>query len=163
VTTELLGKAKDWKIRFDLTAPEAGQEKNRPFPPEIIPEAGKRPDGVIWSMSSKIVIWVELTSPWEENMQVKHFFKLDHYTDLKIACEANGWRVYPLCVEIGCRGHVSQSFYHMCKVLGFSRRERKNLKYDVERTALHCSHAILCARYNKVWEPKPLLDVSTWS
>ena len=162
MTTELLAKATDWNLQFDLTAPAYGQTKERPFPPEIVANPGKRPDGVIWSCSSRIVLWVELTSPWEPNMEERHFFKLDWYTQLKIACEGNGWKVYPLCVEIGCQGRCSRSFYHMCGVLGFTNKERDELKYDVERTALHCSHAILCARYQKQWLPKPLLDVSKW-
>ena len=48
-------------------------------------------------------------------------------------------------------------------MLGLTKEERKELKYEVEKTALHCSHAIVAARYQKEWIPKPLLDVSKWS
>ena len=96
-------------------------------------------------------------------MTLRHSQKLACYTQLKIDCEANGWKVHALCVEVGCRGHVSQSFDWMCKVLGLTKEERKELKYEVEKTALHCSHAIVAARYQKEWIPKPLLDVSKWS
>ena len=41
---------------------------------------------------------------------------------------------------------MSQSFEGMCKVLGMTKEERKVLKYEVEKTALHCSHAIVAAR-----------------
>ena len=34
---------------------------------------------------------------------------------------------------------------------------------EVEKTALHSSHAIVAARYQKEWMPKPLLDVSKWN
>ena len=71
--------------------------------------------------------------------------KHTHYTQPKIDCEANGWKVHSLCVEVGCRGHVSQLFDWMCKVLGLTKEERKELKYEVEKTALHCSHAIMAA------------------
>ena len=47
-------------------------------------------------------------------------------------------------------------------MLGLSE-ERKELKYEVVKTALHCSHAIVAAQYQKEWIPKPLLDISKWS
>ena len=87
-----------------------------------MPFAGKRPDGVIWSASRKIVVWIELTSPWEDNMGGKHEFKMHHYNQLQIDCEAKGWEVHPLCVEVGCRGHVAEPFRYMCRVLGFTRK-----------------------------------------
>ena len=70
----LLERADDWKVHVDLNAPEYGQMENTLFPPEIVPTA-ERPDLVIWSSSIKTVIWVELTSPWEETMEKNHFFK----------------------------------------------------------------------------------------
>ena len=81
---------------------------------------------------------------------------------LKIDCdhEANGRKVHALCVEVRCRGHVSQSFDWMCKVLGLSKDKRTELTYEVEEPALHCSHATVAARYEKEWIPKPLLAVS---
>ena len=45
---EVLAKAMDWKLMFDINAPEFEQSKERPFPPEILACPGSRPDGVIW-------------------------------------------------------------------------------------------------------------------
>ena len=95
-------------------------------------------------------------------MTIRHFEKLSKYNQLKIDREARGWQVYPLCVEIGCRGYAAQSFHHMCRVLGFSSRETKTLKYSVEKTALYCSYAIFVHCYQRKWPGKPLLDVSQW-
>ena len=58
--------ANDWKVQFDVN--DGGVSvKERPFPSEIavVSGPGSRPDGVIWSMQTKTVIWIELTSPWE--------------------------------------------------------------------------------------------------
>ena len=96
-------------------------------------------------------------------MTLRHSEKHTRYTQLKIDCETNGWNMHALCVEVGCRGHVSQSFDWMCKVQGLTKKDRKELKYEVKKTALHCSHAIVAARYQKEWVPKSLLDVSKWS
>ena len=92
-----------------------------------------------------------------------HFRKNAKYSQLKINCEAKGWKVHPLCVEVGCRGYVAESFHRMCKVLGFTKKEQQALKLDVEKTAKHCSHYIFWHRYQKHWEPRHPLDVSKWS
>ena len=52
----------------DHVRPGFGQDT---FPAEIIETnggVGSRPDDVIWSMSTKVVVWIELTCPWEDNM-----------------------------------------------------------------------------------------------
>ena len=54
---------------------------------------------------------------------LRHHEKLSRYNQLKIDCEGNGWRVHPLCVEVGCRGRCGQSYEWMCKVLGFTKEE----------------------------------------
>ena len=97
-------------------------------------------------------------------MTTWHDTKLANYNQLKIDCEQKGWKVASLAVEVGCRGHVSEtSFPYMCKVLGFTRNEGKDLKWNVERTALHCSYAIFVHRFQLEWGKKPLLDVSRWN
>ena len=68
--------------------------------------------------------------------------------------------MHSLCVEVGCRGDISQWFEWMCKVLGLTMLEREDRKYKVVKTVLHCSRAIVAAQYQKEWIPKPLLDVS---
>ena len=80
-----------------------------------------RPDGVIWSRSTITVVWIELTSPWEDNMMLRHSQKHACYTQLKIDCEAFEW---------------------ICKVPGLNKEE---LKCKVEKTALHCSHTNVAA------------------
>ena len=157
----LLDQASDWQLQFDLDAPEYHQIKARMFPSEIV-EADKKPDDVLWSCSSKMVIWIELTSPWEENTAMWYDQKKTDYTQLRLDCENKGWKVYPLYVEVGCRGHVSQLFHYMCKVLGFSKQEEKKLKFCVEKTAQQSSHAIFCHRYQKMWEKRALVDISKW-
>ena len=58
-------------------------------------------DGTIWTMSNKTVVWIELTTPWEDNMTLQHSEKYVRYTRLKVDCEANGLMVYLLCVKVG--------------------------------------------------------------
>ena len=158
----LLELATDWKFQFDVESPTCSQSKDTMFPVEILETSKYRPDGVIWSLSHKVVIWIELTCPWEENMSIRHFEKQGKYNQLKIDCEAKGWRVHPFEVEVGCRGYTAESFQYALRRLGFSRAEIRELKFNVEKTAQHCSHAIFVHRYQKDWGEKPLLDVTRW-
>ena len=175
VKEEVLALACDWQVQFDLDM-EAGCSKNGhkswhlPFPPEIAVVSGKgsRPDGVIWSSSAKTVIWIELTSPWTDNMSKRHFEKKAKYsqlaTDLRNPKRAGGaWTVYPFEVEVSALGVVNeQPWMSMCNRLGFSSAVRKQLTHAAQAAAVHCSHLIYLCRYHKVWEPRPLLDTYQW-
>ena len=60
-------------------------------------------------MQTKTVTWIELTSPWEENLAKKHFQKTDKYNKLAIGLREGKhhgvkWTVVPLCVEVRTRG-----------------------------------------------------------
>ena len=65
----LLESADDWKVQFDVND-EGGLVKEQPFPSEIAVVSGPDscPNGVIWSMQTKTLIWIGLTSPWEEKL-----------------------------------------------------------------------------------------------
>ena len=98
-------------MQFDID--DEGQVKDRNFPPEIpvVTGDGSRPDGVIWSMESKTVIWIELTSPWETNMPKQHDYKINRSNQLAIDLREGKyfgvkWTVLPFYVEIGARGAV---------------------------------------------------------
>ena len=52
------------------------------------------------------MIWIELTSPWEENLTKKHFKKMDRCNKLAIDLQEGKhrrvkWTVVSLCVEVG--------------------------------------------------------------
>ena len=75
----LLESADDWTVQFDVND-EGISVKERPFPSEIavVSGPGSRPDGVIWSMQTTTVIWIELTSPWKENLTQEALRKDGH-------------------------------------------------------------------------------------
>ena len=174
---ELLNRATDWRIQTDINYSEGGQTKSPPFPVADV-ATKRRPDLVVWSAKEKIMIWCELTSPWEENLSKNHFYKCRRYNQLAIDLRAKGWEVHPLCVEVGARGFIfegavdprisaaqefrKQSWRDMVKVFGLDKTANRKLQFAVQLTALHCSHAIFVHRYRREWEPKPLLDVSSW-
>ena len=121
----------DWELQFDLQ-PQDGCDKDEcrpkvPFPPHIA-AASRRPDGVMWSDKLKTVMWIELTSPWEENMTHWYFEKHDKYREIVNAAEGNGWKVVPLCVEVGARGYINNKWTHMVRALKLDKGANKRLK-----------------------------------
>ena len=77
----------------------------KPFPIHIGAVA-KRPDGLMYSDKLKKLVYIELTSPWEENMKTSHFRKFDKYRKDGIH-SMSVWTVIPLCVEVR---HTNQSW-----------------------------------------------------
>ena len=162
----VFGEATDWKFQFDLDMEEGMSKPALPFPSEIAVVSGKssRPDGVIWWMSSKTVIWIELTSPWEENMPKQHFEKKSKCNQVKIDLgnskyPSGAWTVHAFEVEVGARGAINeQPWQWMCKQLGLSLDGRKRLTGSVQDAAVYFSHLIYLCRFHRIWDPRPLLN-----
>ena len=89
----LLRGAVDWKIEIDVGS-------NLTFPPVIV-STSARPDIVIWSCSTKTVIWGELTCPLEELIREAHVRKRARYLKLEIECRVKGWSVHAFQFEVG--------------------------------------------------------------
>ena len=67
----------------------------------------ERPHTVIWSDTVKRVIIVELTVPWEENMEETFWGKKFRYENLRMECEDKGWARQVMPIQVGCRGFIS--------------------------------------------------------
>ena len=143
-------------------------KKDKLFPSEIaiISGEGSRPDGVVWSMETKTIIILELTSPWEENFDKRYKHKMSKCNQLVIDLRGgkhNGvrWKAELFCIEVGARGaYHEMAWGRMCKALGFTGATRKALKHAMEDAAIQCSHFIFLCRFHKKWEPQALRD--TW-
>ncbi len=75
-TATLLDKSGEWQLITDL--------EHLVFPREIAVTA-QRPDAVIWSRPLKSVTLVELTVPWEANLEASHERKLHRYHRLAVS------------------------------------------------------------------------------
>ena len=163
---DVLESAGDWKLQFDVDL-EGKFTKSKPFPPEIaiVSGVGSRPDGVVWSMETKTVIIIELTSPWEENFEKNHKLKLEKYNQLVVDLRDGNhfgvkWKALFFCVEIGARGALHESAWgRMCGQLRITGSARKRLTAAVQDTAIHCSHLVYLCRFHKKWEPQALMDL----
>ena len=115
---KLLAGARDWKMEADL-------KKALHFPHHIV-QTRERPDIVIWSDTGRQVIIVELTVPWEENMEEAFERKKTRYETLRTECEDNGWTCQVLPIEVGCRGFIGRSTTSYLSKLGLTSHMRRS-------------------------------------
>ncbi|XP_049336392.1 uncharacterized protein LOC125802421 [Astyanax mexicanus] len=105
-TAGLLHTASDWQLQVDLG-------KQMRFPQQIATTT-LRPDMIMTSQSSKQLIILELTVPWEENIEEANERKRAKYQELVEECRGGGWKTFYEPIEVGCRGFAGRS---LCKVL----------------------------------------------
>ena len=100
-TDRLLASGKDWRLAADLPGMKAY--------PEVISRTDLRPDAVLISDSSRSIILIELTVPYETNMSESHEYKSAKYEGLVQEISQAGFRPYMFPVEIGARGMAGAS------------------------------------------------------
>ena len=108
----LLAKAQDWELKVDLG-------KQLKFP-ENVATTSLRPDLVLTSASSKQVVLLELTVPWEDRIEEANERKRAKYQELVEECRRNGWQARCEPFEVGCRGFAGQSLCRVYNMLGIT-------------------------------------------
>ena len=78
------------------------------FPHHIV-HTQERKDIVIWSDTVKCVIIMELTVPWEENMEEAFKRKKLRHEKLRMEREGKEWVCQVMPIEVGCHGFISQT------------------------------------------------------
>lgn len=144
----ILGTAKDWQMCADL-------KEQLKFPQEIC-ITPLRPDIVLWSSTTKQVVMLELTVPWEERMEEAYERKRSKYQDLVIECQQNGWRTWCLPVEVGTRGFAGQSLWRAMSTLGVTGKQRKKIIAEAGREAEESSQWLWMRRDDQ-WGADQLL------
>ena len=124
---DILAEANDWTVAADL-------EGMRHYP-QVLLESGKRPDLVLVSSSTDVIILVELTVPWEDRHQYSNALKADKYADLSMDLELKGYRTDLFPIEVGARGVVGRSTYAFLAKIGLSSRERKKAMIRMSEAA----------------------------
>jgi hypothetical protein len=139
--TPLLRGAVDWNIEIDVGS-------NLTFPPAIV-STSARPDIVIWSCSTKTVIWGELTCPLEELILEAHIRKRARYLKLEIECRVRGWSVHAFQFEVGTLGFVGNSSRCFLLALGLRSSQLKFVLRRMSTTSRKSSVHIWHSRRTK--------------
>ena len=105
----------------------------------------------MWSDERKMLELVELTVPYEENIDAARDRKEERYHDLVEECKAEGWKTWHSPIEIGCRGFVGLRFKKWFLGLGFSQKNTKDVMKRIQETTEKASHWIWIKREDPSW------------
>ena len=112
----------------------------------------QRPDIVIWNEERKIVHLLELTVPWESNMDDAEERKEERYEGLVDTCVEQGWTASHSHLGVGARGYVDKKLLHLFRSeMGFSPIEVKQLREQVQEAAEKASLFIWLKRDDGTW------------
>ena len=113
-----------------------------------------KPDIVIINKSTHEVIIVELTVPFESNLQDAHDRKLNKYSDLVNDLEMLGYKVQLFCIEVGSRGQLCKNNIKCMKKLFHHFKAKvpvSTLRSSLCKIALVCSFIIYYSKYDVHW------------
>lgn len=123
----ILATARDWQLSVDL-------EKQLKFPQHIV-STTLRPDILLVSESSKNIIIMELTVPWEDRLGEAHERKRTKYDNLVTSCREQGWKARCMPIEVGCRGFVGHSLHKALSTLGITGGARSRAIKNITEAA----------------------------
>ena len=146
-TRGILHGARDWK--FDCDLPDWHTEGSKYVLPHKAILTSDIPDIFLISEVLKLIIFIELTCPMEENMELHRVMKSEKYQ--KLCTHLNpDWKSHVFTVEVGAKGFVNnKSFFCTFGNLGFSPRDSRKLLQDCSRAVIRCSYVIWVNRFNK--------------
>ncbi|XP_072047239.1 uncharacterized protein [Amphiura filiformis] len=156
----LVGNAKD---SIDIYADLPGCTiTGGTLPPNILPTA-QRPDIIIINNTKKSVHVIELTVPFETNIQKAHDTKMSRYENLHSDIKQEGFKCHLNCIEIGSRGLVTadntERLSEVFRFIGGRSNSSKTLAKDLSKLAVICSYSIWNARNEPNWDSAPYLKV----
>lgn len=118
----------DWNSQ-GLAAIKMALGKPLKFPENLV-ETSLITHIVLLSETSKQVIFLEPTVPWEERMEVTNERKKEKNTELVATCHRRGWHVRCLPIEVRVRGIAGKSLWKAFSLLlGITRPATKEASY----------------------------------
>ena len=116
--------------------------KKSEFPPTIV-ATPLRPDIVLWSRMSRVVVIIELTCPAKEDMFGAQLRKETKYSGLVDEINATEvWKPMLFTLEVGARGLVGLSTHKTSVRLGFTSSQAKVLCKRLSSVVVRCSYAV---------------------
>ena len=105
---------------------------------------------------------MELTVPFETNIDSAHCRKLYRYASLKSDLETNGWTVIHEPIDVGARGLITKenknrltNLVRMCN----SNVSVKNILMSLSKSSILSSFSIFYSRHEATWNDVKLLDM----
>ena len=132
------------------------------IPPHILVTRLK-PDLFLVDETSRIVVLLELTCPWDANITRSHDYKQERYASLVTDLTRN-FKVFHFSIEVSVRGQISKDNRARLKAFSYRccrhpKRITGELISNCSRLSLLCSYSIFSARREPTWLSPQLLAV----
>ena len=135
-----------WKGKWELAA---DLESFLIFP---LVSTRQRPDIVIWNIKDNIGIILELTVPWEDNIEDAKQRKHERYEELIETCKESGWNVEYYHLAIGARGFIGRTLLNLLKHrFCFTPSELRQVTVEAQQAAEKASLWIWIKRDDPTW------------
>jgi hypothetical protein len=145
--SSILSKAHDWQLRCDLD-----DQKHLNTIPSSVHQSSLRPDIVLYSESSRTMVFLELTVPNDRNITDAHIKKLRHYKDLQQEITDKEWETFNFPIEVGTSGLIGSFFKKAMKKLGLPRSKQTQMYKEVTPAALRSTWVLWRERRVKTWD-----------
>ena len=137
-----------WDGNWNISADLPGHQGLFPIPTK------KKPEIVVWCPQRKIAHLVELTVPYEDNIDATQVRKDGRYERLLNDWEGAGWIASHLSIEVGCRGFVGNQLRQWFSTIGLNARQRIVAIKELQETVQKASHWIWLKRNDNEWLEK---------
>ena len=123
------------------------------IPPSII-STSQKPDIVVLEPSTKKITIIELTVPFETNIDTAHARKVDKYASLVNDIRDAGYHCSSIMIEVGSRGLITKD--NRARLEDIIKKLKCDCKYaklrdDITKSVLTSSYSIFCARKEPEW------------
>ncbi len=158
INTISKGLSSDWNISPDLPNRMQGCST---IPTDIV-ITSQKPDLVLHNKLSKHVIILELSVPFERNIEDTHKRKVDRYQFLISDIRNLGYTVRYHAIEIGSRGHIStensnriKDFLHRLKCTA----KLSCVKQSLSKISLVSSYVIFHSKTESGWNEPSYVNI----
>ena len=105
----------------------------------------------MWSKEKKMLELVELTVPFEDNLEDARLRKDERYEQLVDDCREAGRTAWHSPIEVGCRGFVGAPVRRWLLKTGFSSQEASKLIKEIQEVVEKASHWVWLKRDDESW------------
>ncbi|XP_013792789.1 uncharacterized protein LOC106476666 [Limulus polyphemus] len=101
---------------------------------EVAAISEQRPNLIFFSDSSRAIVAIELTGPYESRISEKHEIKLARHQELTKEIQSQDYGTRLFAVKEGVRRLPSVSVYNLLKQLGLSSQRRSKILRELAAT-----------------------------
>ena len=94
---------------------------------------------------------VELTVPFEDNIEDARERKIKRYEKLTERCKEEGWKAQHYTIEVGCRGYIGVKTRKWFLSVGFAQKKTGQIFKRIQEAVEKASHWIWLKREDVSW------------